>query len=367
MSSSAKKAKCREIIARLANDFQAKYATELKKEAASTSSDFIRRGLGNCTARVSAVLALHYEYARRLAEFLVQALEKDYAHLRPSICETELTKIIENEYGSIRRKVPGWLQESSLLANPEILASYEQGVTQKAEQAKKSIANACILWEERWKAQRQKKRNHLLKWAAGILLTAIVCPIGVTLVIGRMQGRSHPSELQRNMRADPNTSRTPLFVRTKGRVKEREDYLIKEKVHPWLFMWPESSVKVELHDGTDYSYAGLEYGGSVVSVFWKSLDPFLEDTVRQVLDEVGKECQSNGINPSAPLTEAGWLLESMITRVYQEMAEVDQKLRGRRDRKSVPRTEVEWRIKPMTEKVREHVKAAVALYSASPD
>jgi hypothetical protein len=358
-------ATCREILARLVEDFRAKCGDELK-EVPSVNQDFISRPLFNSTARVSKILTLHYEYARKLEESLVQAIEKDYRHLRPSICETELTKIIESEYTRIGRKVAGWLQESQLLANPDILASYEQDVTQKAEQAKKSIANACILWEERWKAQRQEKRNHLLKWAVGILLTAIVCPIVVAVVIGMMQGKSHPSELQRNMGADPNTGRTPLFVRTKARVKQREDYLIKEKVHPWLFMWPESSVKVKLHDGRDYSYAGLEYGGSVVSVFWKSLDPFLEDTVRQVLDEVGKECQSNGIDASAPLTEAGWLLESMITHVYQEMAEVDQKLRGRRDQKSVPRADVEPQIKHMTEIVQEHVKAAMALYSPPP-
>jgi hypothetical protein len=115
-------ATCREILARLVEDFRAKCGDELK-EVPSVNQDFISRPLFNSTARVSKILTLHYEYARKLEESLVQAIEKDYRHLRPSICETELTKIIESEYTRIGRKVAGWLQESQLLANPDILAS----------------------------------------------------------------------------------------------------------------------------------------------------------------------------------------------------------------------------------------------------
>lgn len=174
----------------------------------------------------------------------------------------------------------------------------------------------------------------------------------------------HPRNSMRDASIDPNTCKTALFTRTKTRVDRMTDHLIKEKVNPWLFMFPGSKVTITLHDGHAYSYAGLEFAHSVSDVFWKSfIDPFVEDALQQILDDVGKECQSNGIDPCAPLDEAASLLDSMINRVYRTMADVDQRLRGKGSPKRVQKRNVQEYIDRMGEKLKGHLQAAKALYS----
>lgn len=168
----------------------------------------------------------------------------------------------------------------------------------------------------------------------------------------------------REVTIDPNTGRSDLYARSKARVDKTTDYLIKEKVNPWLFMQPGSKTTITLHDGRMYSYAGLEFSGSVRDLFWQSfIDPFLEDAVQQVLDEVGKECQSNRLDCYSPLDEAARLLESMVRTVYHAMADVDQRLRGKGYPKNVQKMDVQWQIDRMVEKVKGYLRAAKALYS----
>jgi hypothetical protein len=173
-------------------------------------------------------------------------------------------------------------------------------------------------------------------------------------------------ETMRDLQVDPNTGRTDLYVRTKAKVDERMDFLLREKVLRWLFIGqPGSKDTLTLHDGRPYSYHGLEFSQSVREFFWSEqfIEPFLEDAIREVFDEVGKECQSNRRNPGAALKEAGWLLDGTVRRVYDEMADVDQRLRGKGFPKMVQREDVQFRIERMQRRVQEHLKAATTLYS----
>lgn len=218
------------------------------------------------------------------------------------------------------------------------------------------------------------------KWTLPSKYTAVGTLVGlpiaiVSLVIGLRScgGDSHAdmksfSTVLRDCPVDPNTGRTDLYARTKARIDERADYLIREKIHSWLFMTPGSEVVVTLHNGRAFTYSDFEFEGTPRDVFWKNLiDPFLEEASQQVLDEVGKECRGNGVASRAALKEAGrsWLLESMVRRVYREMVDVDQGLRGKGYPESVPKRDVEWEVNRMIEKVRQHVDAATALYSGA--
>lgn len=212
---------------------------------------------------------------------------------------------------------------------------------------------------------RRHGRKH---WKYVLLLALLV--VGGLLWKMRPEGKGSlprtetPSQPALGLSVDPNTHRTALFVRTKGRVDERTDRLIREKVHPWLFMTPGSKVTVTLHNARAYTYSGSEFEGTPRDIFWKDLiDPFLEEAAQQVLDEVGKECRSNGKPPGAALKEAGWLLEGMVRRVYREMVDVDQGLRGKGFPDSVPKMDGEWQMNRLIGKVRDHVAAATALYS----
>jgi hypothetical protein len=353
----------------LVEDFWARSANDLTKEATSMDQDFIDQGLFHSTVRVSKRMSLHCEFLCKLAGVIVESLEKNYPHLRPSVCQTELINIIEAEYEKLSPMTAAWLHES-LPSDAMALASFKQNVTRETEQAKSNIVNACALWAKRWKAGKREKRNSLLKGLAKVGVPAVLVILG-WFVQDRIRGghASHepkPERVLRDASVDPNTHKTDLFIRTKARVDERADYLIREKIDKWLFMKPGSSERVVLPNGRDYTYAGSEYNDTVAQVFWKSIDPFLEEAVQKVLDEVGKECQSHSIDSRAPLKEAGWLLESMVRQVYRKMADVDQKLRGKGYPQSVPKVDKVLEVERMIEKVRQYLKAATALYSGPP-
>lgn len=172
--------RCQEIAARLVDEFWATNRGYLTQKDAEIDSDFIGRGSFNSTIRVSDKVGLYRKYLKELSDFLLTSLEKDYPHLCPSICQSELQQTLDREYASLRRKIPGWLHASNLLQE-NICSNFEQGLTKDCAEAKASIENACALWEERRKIKRKEVWVGFFKWAIPITLTilglvlAVVC------------------------------------------------------------------------------------------------------------------------------------------------------------------------------------------------
>lgn len=180
-------------------------------------------------------------------------------------------------------------------------------------------------------------------------------------------GRLADNKQVRHIVRDQKTNRTPIYARTKARVDERTKCLIDQKIDPWLMM-PSGKMKpITLHDGRTLHYSGVEYEGSPVLVFWEALiDRFLEDEIRNLLDEIGKECVDNNIDAEVPLDEAAMLLKNMVQRIYNRMAYVDQRLRkDPRKKESPPRRDVNHEIEKMNKCVEEQTGAAKALFSKS--
>lgn len=174
-------------------------------------------------------------------------------------------------------------------------------------------------------------------------------------------------ELKKDVSVDPNTGKTVLNIRTKERVEELKEFIIKEKIDPWLFR-KHPSFKVTKDDGSVIEFSGLEYGGSVITIFWKKdyIDSFLSKGIKRILDETGQECRTNGLSAEVPLKEAAALLNGIIWNIYDRMAVVDFKLRKQRgDSETVFKKSVDGKIKVMHEKVHEHLRAALELYSDS--
>ena len=369
MAGSAGK-KYEEIVSRLASEFWAKNGDSLKKDSAHVQQDLIDHGLFNTTSKLSKLLDLHYQYLNRLVDFLTDSIEKNHTQLRPAKCKRYLVQIADSEYEELRRKVPGWLHQSQLL-DEKIRASFEQGVTAQKDKARESLENKCALWQERWKKKKRQKGIELIKWFVGP-------GIGVVIIVWLCRGyfphekqsTEVPKPAQEKLRitaVDPNTGMTVLNVRTRERVEELAEFIVKEKIDPWLFVW-HPSFKVTKDDGSIIEYPGVEYGGSLSNLFWSQdyIDPFLAKGVKKVLDETGQECRANGLRAEQPLKEAGALLAGVIRNIYNRMAEVDSRLRAKRgDSEKVSKVNVEDRIEAMDKKLREHLKAALELYSHS--
>ena len=366
MADSAEK-KYEEIVSRLASEFWAKNADALRKESAQIQQDLINRGLFNTTLKVSNLLDLHHRYLDRLIDFLTGSIEESYAQLRPTKCKKYLLQILDNEYGKLQCKGPSWLHQSQL-SDDKMLAQFEQGVIAKRDAARNSLENKCALWEERW---QQKRRGSYLKWGLKLLgaiaaILAILIPLWLAVRDEATESRSGQKTM-RNSVVDPNTGKTTLNVRTRERVEQLRDFIIKEKIDPWLFVWHQS-FKVTKYDGSVIEYPGLEYAEGVRRIFLAEdyIDPFVVKAMKDVLDETGQECRANGLRAEQPLKEAAALLAGMIRNVYDRLAEVDSRLRQKTGGpERVTKVDVADRITVMDEKLREHLKAALELYSDS--
>jgi len=188
---------------------------------------------------------------------------------------------------------------------------------------------------------------------------------GVDTLGNKVDGNSQIVKSTKNVSVDPNTGKTALNIRTKERVEELKHFIIKEKIDSWLFR-KHPSFKVTKDDGSVIEYSNLEYAGSVINIFWSKdyIDTFLSKGIKRILDETGQECRTNGLRAEEPLKEAAALLNGIIWNIYDRMAEVDFKLRKQRgDSEAVFKKNVDGKIKVMDEKLREHLRAALELYS----
>lgn len=211
-----------------------------------------------------------------------------------------------------------------------------------------------------------EKPHHLM---AGVFLfiTAVfgVISTGADVLGNKAVEGTRISKLKKDVSVDLNTGKTALNIRTKERVEELKNVIIKEKIDSWLFR-KHPSFKVTKDDGSVIEYSNTEYAGSIINIFWGKdyIDPFLSKGIKRILDETGKECRTNGLRAEEPLKEAAALLNGIIWNIYDRMAEVDFKLRKQRgDSEAVFKKNVDGKIKVMDEKLREHLRAALELYS----
>ncbi len=111
------------------------------------------------------------------------------------------------------------------------------------------------------------------------------------------------------------------------------DRLKGEKIKPWI--WFESrGVNITMFNGKPYICPKtLAYDGSVTLMFWSLVDLFLQDAIVKTLDETLEICNARGYAPEAYIRETASLLDSsLIWPIYVAMADMDRKLRHKRNR-----------------------------------
>ncbi len=381
-----KRKKCEKIINSLIGEYHSHYRKEADNQTGKVDIDHISRGFPNSTAAVNGKLTVEYEYINKLVDFLFQSLEKDFPKYPLKSCREFLIRAVEVEYKKLPPTVNTWLMQACM-AQQGTIKQYENGISKKLEETQKNIENRCKLLTEK---KNQKKWWKDPKW----IITTIIAIIGI--VVGVKQYSNYTVNKNTNLKSQtvgdsspavittgPNSPVTVnyekdknlhkvipaevLRIRTKKRVNELEDFLIKEKLTPWRFFGI-GKFKITKYDGKEIHYEGeREFVGSPRTVFWEDfIEPFIEDGIQKTLDEVGKECQQNNLDPEPHIKDAAELLRGTICKVYGYMTETDQVLRGKGYPDKVARVDVKDKILKMNKVLDEHVEAALALYSNSP-
>jgi len=153
----------------------------------------------------------------------------------------------------------------------------------------------------------------------------------------------------------PTASRSPLYEKTKQIVDDFYAKLDKEQLTPWLFFNTGKMPEVKkYYGGHPIQPSGVEFSGTIVDVFWENIDPFLEHGIVAILEQVSDDALSKQLNPEPCINEAAEKMDGVISRTYNRMAEIDQRLRGKGYPKSVKRKDVTEEIEKMYNYLQRH-------------
>lgn len=160
---------------------------------------------------------------------------------------------------------------------------------------------------------------------------------------------------------------TPLYPTFKKRVTDAIEQLITKQVTPWSFIKAGPPFRVNRFDGRQIAYQGVGFEGSPREVFWgQYIEPFLEDLCISEISAAVRMAKERGVDGKSLPLELQSLLSSGFTRVYERMADVDRRLRGKGYPESVPLRSVECEILRMNRFLEERVLAEIEMWQPKP-
>lgn len=156
---------------------------------------------------------------------------------------------------------------------------------------------------------------------------------------------------------------TPLFPTFDKRISDSVNALITAQVIPWSFLTDGSPFRVKRFDGSEISYQGVTFDGSPQHVFWSGyIEPFLEDMVVRELALAVQTCKERNVDALTVLPELQGLLIYGCHKVFNRMADVDRKLRGKGYPNSVPLRPIKGELERMQAFIHTHVSVDVELW-----
>lgn len=155
----------------------------------------------------------------------------------------------------------------------------------------------------------------------------------------------------------------PLFPTFDKRITDATDHIIQHQVIPWAFLKAGPKFSVKRFDGREISYQGVSYEGSPESVFWNGyIEPFLEALAIEEISRATSLSKERNLDLKEVLPQVEGLLISASYEVFDKMAAVDQKLRGKGFPESVPIRSTESEIGRMRSFISSHAKAELEMW-----
>jgi hypothetical protein len=122
--------------------------------------------------------------------------------------------------------------------------------------------------------------------------------------------------------------RTALYRLIEQRVVEVARPLL-DRLEAWGMMGARTRLDTTDFSGQPVRYHGVTFEGSPRTVFWSGFfDPFMLAAARQTLEWVIAYCHERHLDPEEYVAEAKSLLGLLAEAMYEDMARIDQRLRG---------------------------------------
>lgn len=137
---------------------------------------------------------------------------------------------------------------------------------------------------------------------------------------------------------------SPLDEIIKADVEEVTKDILKDTVDPWIF-FNSNGVKIEKVDGSSISISGFEYSGSAVLIFWNGfIDAYIKKRSRELIETTRLKAIERKISVQGALEACRSHIHAMISEIFNRMAIIDQRLRGKGYPNSVKKEDVRERI-----------------------
>jgi hypothetical protein len=160
---------------------------------------------------------------------------------------------------------------------------------------------------------------------------------------------------------------TPLYPTFRKRIDDAIEQLIDKQVTPWAFLTAGPPFRINYHDGKKIAYQGIGFEGSPHNVFWgRYIEPFLEAHCLSEIAAAVAMAKGRDVDGKELLAELNGLLKSGFHKVYERMAEIDQRLRGGGNPNSVRRRPTENEFARMSEFVDAHIQAELLMWKSHP-
>jgi hypothetical protein len=157
---------------------------------------------------------------------------------------------------------------------------------------------------------------------------------------------------------------SPLYSTFKKRVDDAIDKINKNQVTPWAFIGGGRSFRIQGFDGREISYDGIDFDGSPCEAFWsRYIEPFLEDLCVSEIKTAVSMARDRGIDGRILLAELRDLLSAGFRKVYANMADIDQRLRGKGYPEKVNRKSIEPAVEAMDQFLNERISTEIAMWN----
>lgn len=151
---------------------------------------------------------------------------------------------------------------------------------------------------------------------------------------------------------------TALYPQTQRKV-EILDIYICDRIQKWAMFSAINELEIEDFFNKKIWYKGIKYKGSPEQVYWQYFQPFFDHEMPRVLSEVENDCLKKNLKPDEYVQEAAELLKVMVSRLWNEIAKTDQKLKGAGFPKKEDLKDVSGIIKFYRKKIDDELKAVL--------
>ena len=162
-------------------------------------------------------------------------------------------------------------------------------------------------------------------------------------------------------------NQTPFFPKRTLSITVAYDRLERALFGRWTLFDSGKGITVTTCEGKKDHFTGdTEYVGAAQEIFWGGFfEPDFKRVITEQTDQTVKDCEIHPELAQAILNETADLLRKFSRRVYERVAEVDQRIRGQGDPNIAQRRTVEDRIKTLNAEIDVFTEAARKLLNPS--